>query len=99
MKHVDENTVNKICHKQWSTLLVIYIFWESKASYVPHKVTEVIQVNRSDDDDGDDDNNDYDRDDGTICFQAADTVKIITSTLTTYLLKLMASERYMWNSG
>ena len=55
----------------------------------------MIQVNRSDDDDGDDDNNDYDRDDGTICFQAADTVKIITSTLTTYLLKLMASERYM----
>jgi len=51
----------------------------------------VIHVNGSDDDDDDNDNNDYD-DDGTICFQAADTVKTITGTLKTYLLKLMTSE-------
>jgi hypothetical protein len=79
-------------------LLVIYIFWKSNASYVPRKVTKVIQVNGSGGGGGggggggdDDDDNDYD-DDGTICFQAADTVKTITATLTTYLLKLMASE-------
>ena len=64
-------------------------------------MNKVIHVNVSDgdgddddDDDNDDgdDNNDYDNDDGTICFQAADTVKTITGTLTTYLLKLMTSE-------
>jgi hypothetical protein len=54
-------------------------------------VNKVIHVNGSDDDDDDNDNNDYD-DDGTICFQAADTVKTITGTLKTYLLKLMTSE-------
>jgi hypothetical protein len=69
-------------------MLVIYIFWKSKA--VPHKVTEVIHINRSGG--GDDHDDDHDNDDGTICFQAADTVKTITGTLTTYLLKLMASK-------
>lgn len=39
----------------------------------------------------DDDDND-DNDDGTICFTAADSVKTITGTLTTYLLKLMDCE-------
>jgi hypothetical protein len=43
-------------------------------------VKKVIQENESDDDDG------------TICFQAADTVKTTPGTLTAYLLKLMASE-------
>jgi hypothetical protein len=76
-------------------VLVTYIFWKSKASYVPHKVNKEIQINGSGgggDDDDDDDDDDYDNVDGTICFQAADTVKTITGTLTTYLLKLMVSE-------
>jgi len=54
-------------------MLVIYIFWKSKASYVPHRVSEVIQVNGSDDDH----DHDHDHDnDGTICFQAANTEKL-----------------------
>ena len=82
--------------------MVIYLFWKSKAAYVPHKVNKVIHVNGSDDDnddddddddnDDDDDDDDDDNDDGTTCFQAADTVKTITGTLTIYLLKLMASK-------
>ena len=65
-------------------LLDIYIFWKSKASYVPYKVNKVTQVNGS--------NNDDDNDDGTIRFKAADTAKTINGTLTAYVLKLMDSK-------
>jgi hypothetical protein len=60
-------------------------------------VKKVIQVIESDDDDNnnnnnDDDDDDDDGDDDTICFQAADTVKTTSGSLTTYLLELTASE-------